>query len=138
MVIQDLSALPPNESNEIRQVAYFHFDCNHDRKRHLFSAWRAFAAQLVQNFKQDKVTIDLVSMLVSSASSGQSGGSDDEVDELLFVLLQRASIYLVVDGLDECEDSETLLKSLHRLCENSDTRIIFLSRPAIDFRKSVV
>jgi hypothetical protein len=120
-------------SSEPPKVAFFHFDAEHADKRTHFNAWRALNAQFFHKFKRDKDIIDTISMLMDMSGSGQFHASDDEVEALLRIFIDDGPTYLLFDGVDECINHMTFLKSLYDICKDSDTRILFLSRPTVSF-----
>lgn len=58
--------------------------------------------------------------------------SSDDILAVLSLLLRQHPTFLVIDGIDECSDSELFLHSLPEVCRRSDARVILLSRPDID------
>lgn len=66
-------------------------------------------------------------------ASGQRRASGDDVDAILKVLLRQSPTFLVIDGVDECTDKDILLTKVYDLCQVTDCRILFLSRPNISF-----
>jgi hypothetical protein len=114
-------------------VAFFHFDGEDEAKRDRFKAWRAIVAQLLSESKNDRDVIDAATILMDEGGSGQLLASDGEIEELLGILLHRFSVFLVLDGIDECRNSEQFLLSLAELCVSTDTKVLLLSRPIISF-----
>lgn len=114
-------------------VTFFHFDGEHEGKRDRFKAWRAIVAQLLYETKNDLDVIDAAKILMDEGGSGQLFASDDEIEELLGILLRRFSVFIVLDGLDECHESHLLLEALQELCATTDTKLLTLSRPTIRY-----
>lgn len=86
------------------------------------------ACQLLHARRHDRSTLDTVSLLLRKTSFREHATSDEVLDVLLLLLRQHPT-FLVLDGIDECRDTDTLLASLARLCRGSDTRVILFSRP---------
>lgn len=114
-------------------VAFFHFDGEDEGKRSRSKAWRAIVAQLLHESKNDRGVIDAATILMDEGGTGQLLASDNEIGELLGILLHRLSVFLVLDGVDECRDWDQLLLDLWELCERSDTKVVLLSRPTLRF-----
>ena len=68
-------------------------------------------------------------MLVGGTKSGQPIASAADVCAVLKFLLLHFPTYLVIDGVDECDDAATFLETLQEISFSSDTRVITLSRP---------
>ena len=114
-------------------TAFFHFDGEDEGKRSRSKAWRAIVAQLLYESKNDRGVIDAATILMDEGGTGQLLASDDEIEELLGILLHRLSVFLVLDGVDECRDWDRLLLDLWELCTRSDTKVVLLSRPTLLF-----
>lgn len=70
----------------------------------------------------------------SDRREGQSISTLHEMSELLSVLVKHLNtVYIVLDGIDECDAPDDLLLYLWRLREHSDLRVIFFSRPNLGF-----
>ncbi|PSN68713.1 hypothetical protein BS50DRAFT_490737 [Corynespora cassiicola Philippines] len=132
-VIDDLSAKAEdlNISDDPPSTAYFHFNAAHIYCTHSNDAFRALAYQLVHAHRHDRPTLDALSLLIRKASNKEKASSDDVV-AVLSLLLRQHSTFLVIDGVDECNDVETFLTLLPEVCRKSDTRAILFSRPSIE------
>lgn len=64
-------------------------------------------------------------------TTGQGKASSDEVLAVCSLLLRQHSTFLVIDGIDECSDTNLFLTTLPELCRKSDTRVLLFSRPNI-------
>ncbi|KAF2184456.1 hypothetical protein K469DRAFT_185232 [Zopfia rhizophila CBS 207.26] len=131
-IIDDLNvgAAYLNISDEPPTTAFFHFSSIHPNSKSANDALRALAAQLVHSHRDDRNTLDALALLVREAS-GQERASFDDAVATLRLLLRQHSTFLVIDGIDECSDSELLLTLIPELCRNSDCRVVILSRPDI-------
>lgn len=83
---------------------------------------------MLHTHRHDRSTLDAVSLLLRKTSFREHA-TTDEVTDILLLLLRQHPTFIVVDGIDECSDTEMLLASLARLCRGSDTRVIIFSRP---------
>jgi hypothetical protein len=88
------------------------------------------ACQLLRSHQHDCSTLDVVCLLLRKTSF-QEHAINEEVLDVLSILLRQHPTFIVIDGIDECSDSETFFTSLARLCRGSDTRVMIFSRPNI-------
>ena len=86
------------------------------------------ACQLLHTHRHDRKTLDSVCLLLRKTSFREHANADEVLD-VLSLLLHQHPTFIVIDGADECSDTETLLSSLAKLCRRSDTRILLFSRP---------
>jgi len=129
-VVENLAgeADDPDLCDEPPATASYHFNHLLSENNQSEDAFRAMACQLLHVRRHDRSTLDTVSLLLRKTSFREHATSDEVLDVLLLLLRQHPT-FLVLDGIDECSDTETLLASLARLCRGSDTRIILFSRP---------
>jgi hypothetical protein len=95
---------------------------------------RAILAQLIHIHKNNKAVIDVASVIWAKDETGQSSISTNEVSSILQILLRRQIIptILVFDGVDECSDTETFLKSIREIAREADhVSLLFFSRPTV-------
>jgi hypothetical protein len=58
--------------------------------------------------------------------------TSNELLDLLHICLQKIGNYIfVLDGIDECRDSDNLLRTLEGLLKESDCKLILFSRPVL-------
>ena len=72
--------------------------------------------------------MDALALLIRKTSGQQKASSEDAI-AVLSLLLRQHSTFLVIDGLDECQDVDALLDTMAELCRTSDCRVILVSRP---------
>ncbi|KAF2652460.1 hypothetical protein K491DRAFT_718890 [Lophiostoma macrostomum CBS 122681] len=132
-VIDDLSteAEDLNISDEPPSTIFFHFNSAHLYCTEPGDALRALATQLVHIHRHDRSTLDALSLLMRKTPSQELASSND-VLEVLSLLLRQHPTFLVIDGVDECVDSQLFLSWIPELCRKSDARVIFFSRPTIE------
>lgn len=127
MIIDDLK-------QQTRPLAFFHFNQNvqvYDGVEPT-QAIRAMAVQLLHQAREYPDTIDAVSLLMHSSWSGHTEASDGEAEAALEILCRLHSPYLVVDGVDESNNTDKVLTTMFTLCSVSDVSIITLGRPDIE------
>ena len=96
-------------------------------------------AQILQQCRQDDSLLTKISFSMANVTGGQIIASQSELVELLHVCLQgRPKVYVVLDALDECEDSQALIRNLNRACQGSCVKTLFLSRPNVASLRTVV
>jgi hypothetical protein len=115
----------PELCDEPPATAFVHFSqlCSGSE-----DAFRNMACQLFQTHRHDRVTLDTACLLLRKTSFREHAISEEVLDVLSLLLRQHPTV-LVIDGIDECSDTEAFLASLARLCRASDTKVIVFSRP---------
>jgi hypothetical protein len=102
-------------------------------------AWRAILAQFLQKYKDHADTVDALSILHDNNTSGQLHATDDEVYQSLLLLLAQANrVTLLIDGIDECIDSDDFLSGLHDVCRKTSTKAVLLGRAGIRIPQSFI
>jgi hypothetical protein len=98
------------------------------------AANRAILSQILQNHQDDEDLLDKFSFAMSQASGGQLTASEDELAEMLRVYASSCGrrCYIVLDGIDECEENATLVGHLLRLGKDSDVKFLLFSRPNVE------
>jgi hypothetical protein len=132
VVIDDLE-------RQARQQAFFHFSQNpqvYDGVEPTQGV-RAIAVQLLHTPREYPDTVDAVSVLMQSSSSGSMEASDADAEAALELLCHLHSPYLVIDGVHESNDTNKVLITMYKICSNSDTSILTLGRPDIQLPRSV-
>lgn len=133
-VIDDLNTEVDNlniaDEHEPPATIFFHFNASHSYCIHPNDAFRALAYQLVHIHRNDRSTLDAISLIMRKTPP-QSKASSDDVLNVLSLLLQQHPTFMVIDGIDECSDVSLFLESLPEACRRSDARIILFSRPEI-------
>ena len=129
-IIDDLRSRAVADGGNQATTAFFHFSA----KLGLgyvksIDAWRAIAVQLIRAHSVKPTVVDSLAILGNETGSGQPTASAEDVKAILKLLVFRFRTYLVIDGVDECEDSFELLEILKELNQTSATRVLILSRP---------
>ena len=118
-------------------VAFFHFDqTTRTGGRTSAEAFRALAAQLIHIHRNAEAVMDALYILFDEQAGGQRQASANEVEAVLKILLQQWPAFLVIDGVDECSDSTDFLRNLWAILNESDCKILLLSRPNLEFPHS--
>ena len=95
-------------------------------------ALRAILAQLVQQSQQDLDLLDKFSFAMNNPTGDQIHASQRVLVQLLKIVLRDSrKIYIVLDGVDECDDNGVLVREFSHAAEGSQNKILFLSRPNV-------
>lgn len=131
-VIENLvaEADDPENSDEPPATAFFHFSHGRSDRTNADVAFRSLTCQLLQTHRHNHSTLDAVCLLLRRTSLRETA-TIVEVLEVLSLLLRQHPTFLVLDGLDECNDFEDFLTSLAGVCRKSDVKVILFSRPNI-------
>ncbi|KAL7910353.1 hypothetical protein GGI35DRAFT_448574 [Trichoderma velutinum] len=126
--IQELKGL--GSSNP---VCYFFFNSTQDIIPNTSTtAYRALLSQILQYRINDDQMRETLEFAMYFQSPGQKTASKKEINDLMELCLHSDdNIYLVLDGLDECEDSRELVEKLRRLTDQETTRLALFCRPTL-------
>lgn len=115
-------------------VAFFHFSAT-DRwsSRDSMAALKSIAYQLFEHHRHDEATIDALMIFMQNIAAGQREASMDDLIAILRMLIRQHPTFLLIDGVDECNDSISFLGILRDLSQANDCRVLLLSRPTISF-----
>jgi len=126
-------------------IAFFYFDFRDIKKQH----WRDLIPSLLTQLStQSSPCCDILSRLYSGHGNGAQQPGDNALKQCLIEMLtvrDRRPIYLIMDALDECPDTEFLsprnriLQLLEELADLQvpNLRICVTSRPEFDIRDSL-
>ncbi|UKZ82608.1 hypothetical protein TrVFT333_010401 [Trichoderma virens FT-333] len=126
--IQELKGL--RSSNP---VCYFFFNSTQEIIPNTSStAYRALLSQILQYKINDDQLRETLEFAMYFQSPGQKTATKKEIDDLMELCLHSDdSIYLVLDGLDECENSRELVEKLRLLAAQQTTRLALFCRPTL-------
>ncbi|KAL7961267.1 hypothetical protein V8C34DRAFT_274241 [Trichoderma compactum] len=126
--IQELKGL--GSSNP---VCYFFFNSTQDIIPNTTStAYRVLLSQILQYKINDDQLRETLEFAMYFQSPGQKTASKKEINDLMELCLHSDdNVYLVLDGLDECEDSRELVEKLRRLTDQATTRLALFCRPTL-------
>lgn len=95
------------------------------------SAYRAILAQIMQQHKNDTVLMEKLAFAATSGTAQLRASTAELIDLLLLCSQNVEHIYLVLDGIDECDDSAALIRTLGILTTYSPLKIILFSRISV-------
>jgi len=118
-------------------VCYFFFNSLRHNANDSNAAFRSILAQILQKRRGDERLLELFSFAMYFGSDGQLTASHREIEELFDLSVQLPSIqrlFLVLDGLDECEQDDFLSKvvpKLRKLCSLRHVNLVLFGRETI-------
>jgi hypothetical protein len=124
-------------------LAIFYYDFREDRKKHVSGLLSSVLFQLCD---QSDFYYDILSDFYSTHRNGAENPGDDELVQCLIDLLKcpgARPVYLVVDALDECPSTSSLLSPREKLlsfledlvdAQLPNLRICVTSRPEVDIK----
>lgn len=125
-VVQDLK-----DSYPAPLVSYYFFSFTASDST---SAYRAILSQILHQRHDDDMLLDKFTFAMKFISHGQPHASHNELTELLTLCCEGVGpMYLILDGLDECEDNQGLIKRLSELSNVPSLKIALFSRPTITY-----
>lgn len=122
---------PSNNALEVADSVscFFFFSYRYNDTRTLKNAYRSILAQILRQCRNEKTVLDMFLFAVSDA---QSSSSKEELAQLLKVVLSRLrTVSVIIDGLDECESPDELIKSLSEAVQGYNAKIVIFSRPNV-------
>ncbi|KAI8631969.1 hypothetical protein F5Y19DRAFT_472855 [Xylariaceae sp. FL1651] len=131
-IIEDLQAtVPPTEpGDEKPNVVYFHYSMvDRCKDSSPIASLRAISEQLIHAHRGDQLTLDSLAMIQSEEGSGQHTASTTDVRAVINILLRQHPTFIVIDGVDECNNPEALLEEVRGVCLDHDCRVTLLGRP---------
>jgi len=127
-------------------MTYFYCDFRDPKKQQVTGLLASLVAQLSA---QSDGFYNVLSTLYSECDAGLRQPSDDELRDCLENMLNlegQSSIYIIIDGLDECPNDIGVVSSRERVLEQleellalqlSNIRICVTSRPEADIQDSL-
>lgn len=118
-------------------VCYFFFNSLRYQANDSSAAFRSILAQILQKRQKDERLLELFSFAMYFGSDGQLTASHQEIDELFDLCFQLPSIrrlFLVLDGLDECELDDlhsNIIPKLRKLCSLTHINLVLFGRETI-------
>lgn len=111
---------------------YFFFSEMHGAERRE-DAYRAILAQTLQHQRDNPGLIAALDFAMSNSPQGQKIASTQETIDLLRLCISSISgtSYVVLDGIDECNESEQLVSDLEEIFGGSTVRLLLFSRPNV-------
>lgn len=122
---------PQSTQSLLPCTAFFYFENGNPTRTRPEDAMKAFVAQLIHFYRNDRGMLDGLTLLTETRISGQPRASDEDAEIVLKFLLNRFPCYVILDAIDECAEPLSLLSRISLMCENLDTKILMLSRPDI-------
>ncbi|RFU34722.1 hypothetical protein B7463_g1661, partial [Scytalidium lignicola] len=120
------------------EVAYFFFNKNDERRGSSLSLIVSIIAQLVG--RMPSLPPLLFSLYETAAKFGRPRISEpDEPIRILHLLIKNVeTMYVVLDGLDECSDLDKTLETIGSIArENQNVRVLCISRETEALKKSL-
>lgn len=125
--IEELQMSHPNHN-----TCYFFFRQGTSEASSPSQAYRSILAQVLKHCESDDELIDKLIFAMNKGASGQSQATKNELLDTISLCASCEKIqYIVLDGIDECENSLELLTDLCNAFETSSVRIIMFSRPHV-------
>jgi hypothetical protein len=122
-------------------VLYFFFRHDSTTLNSEDASYRALLAQVLHSHRRDFDMIDRFAFAMNNTSNAGLTASRQDLVDLLRVCLQNLALehcFLVLDGLDECINSQNVVRVLQNLAHDTDTKAIVFSRPNVIELESVV
>ncbi|KAI5918949.1 hypothetical protein F4810DRAFT_714926 [Camillea tinctor] len=128
-IVDNLDRAFSTEGNRVRDVFYYFFEHKSTSNNSARSAYQSILAQVLSKHREDEEIMDKFSFMAygSELNQGQNEASESILLDLLRLVLSDSSI-LILDGIDECQDSEHFVASLVKIWNTHSPSIILFSR----------
>jgi hypothetical protein len=95
------------------------------------NAHRSVLAQVLQQWRHDEIILDTFSFALSNAKSDSNASNEDLLQLLSVIIRRKQNIYVILDGIDEGDNPDVLIKDLISVFHNSNGKLLFFSRPNV-------
>ncbi|ORY10382.1 hypothetical protein BCR34DRAFT_566803 [Clohesyomyces aquaticus] len=115
-------------------VTFFIFEYNarDGRPAPRHHAYRAIMAQLLERLRDNDDVLELFSFAMTRRRHGQTTATTSELVDLIRMLASRIDRwYIVIDGVDECEEADDLILDLGKALGDQQTKLVLFSRPNV-------
>ncbi len=116
-------------------IYYYFFDNQSPTSCRPSDAYRSIVAQMLWENREDPELLHCLTFIMAEKSQGQLIATETELFDILRLCLPENAI-LIIDGIDECSNSESFVESLLRLSNSApELRQILFSRvnvPALE------
>ncbi|OCL08347.1 hypothetical protein AOQ84DRAFT_42671 [Glonium stellatum] len=113
-------------------VGYYFFKLDSPTLAVASAAYSSILTQILHTHRRDEAYMNKFAFAMSSAAGGQERATSLEVVDLLHICLQELrNIYLIIDGVDECDDNTKLMRDIHSLSTRSNTKVLLFSRRSV-------
>lgn len=122
-------------------TCYFFFDYNNPRQSTIGALYSAVLAQILHSKRDDTEILDKFLFIQSDSASsfGQPSATEEQLFDLICVCANTFGlITLVIDGIDEAKHPNTVSESLHTLTKLAPVKLVYFSRPNINYLQEVV
>ena len=127
-ILQDELCAPDSNTD----ILYYFFRSNRDNATTAASAWRAILSQMLSTHRTDNHLLEKFAFAKDENSVGQRSASAVELTSLLQCCLSDMErVYLILDGVDECDDTTALMQLLVWMGANTSVKVLLFSRPNV-------
>ncbi|KAL6863348.1 hypothetical protein ACO1O0_003597 [Amphichorda felina] len=136
-IVEELQRAEPQDES-CSSVHYYFFDHHCPPECAPSSAYRAIAAQLLWENRTDSTLLDRLTFLMDTKKGGQLHATDAQLLDILHLCLDPNAV-VILDGVDECTDSESFSQALLGLSNRLPSlRLLILSRVNVSSLKLAV
>jgi hypothetical protein len=116
-------------------IFYFFFRFGDQALDNSSASYRALLAQILAFSGPDKDILDKFAFIRNELRSGQTTATDTELLGLLQICTEGINdCFVILDGIDECSDHDTLIDSIYGIAKRSSVKAILFSRPNIPYK----
>jgi hypothetical protein len=121
-----------------QRLAYFYFDRDQQGMTDTADLLRSIAVQLIQQLDtiREDDFFDWFGPDGVAAHESFQAPTSQVLENVVAALARVKKVVIVVDALDECEDSRILLELIVRLWETGSIDVLMSSRPSVPVKKA--
>lgn len=113
-------------------ICYFFFANGSPKTSAIAAAYRSILTQIVHLHRYDENLLDTFNFIMGGfRSPGSLQATSSDLESLIKLCLKRFPVYLLLDGVDECEDITDLIRDLLWLSNHSSTKALLFGRTNI-------
>ncbi|KAI0482519.1 hypothetical protein GGR56DRAFT_191479 [Xylariaceae sp. FL0804] len=125
-------------------IGHYFFSYRSAPTRSRVLAYATILSQILDQYRDCKQIIDIFSFpltdemySVKSLKANAKASASDLLDLLTFVARRLANLVVMLDGLDESDEPETIITDISRAFEGTNSKIIIFTRPNVQLLTSV-
>ena len=115
----------PEDTSPIILYHFFQFESQYTRSP--AAAYRSLLAQFIWKYRNSKDIVDKFVFIMTAKSQGQTDASEQSLLDLLRICFDKR-VYVILDGVDECENSDSFTKALLDVSLACSHKTLILSR----------
>jgi Cdc6-like AAA superfamily ATPase len=119
-------------------VCYYFFNQTSGKANASTNAYRAIAAQIFHDCHRIDRIHDVFAIITADMATDTIASESELLDLICQCLHNLPSMYILLDGIDECIDNLKLRHEIVNWCKSFTVKIVVLSRPDIAWLRNLI